>query len=193
MSNESELLKLTKIVPTIRGAIRSAGTAKQVKRHLLPKMDRVYRRSMDIRFQSENASRGVGGAWEALSPWYAKWKKKQVGSQPILSFTRGMRASFIGAGHRNHIMRLRKGVVTLGSNHKLAAQHDRGQGVPQRMLRGASPETVGEFKKEVILYVRDFLAGRIVRDINRLNSSGLSVAQQGVDKKTLMRRLGEFG
>lgn len=189
--SDKDLLKLVSIVPTIRAAIRSAGTHKQVMTHLLPKMDLIYRRSMDLRFRTQNAARGVGGEWLPLSPAYARWKRTQVGNQPLLSFTRQMRGSFTGKANSNHIATLRKGVIFMGSSHSRAVQHDFGINTPQRMLRGASDETVEEFKVAITKYLQDFMASRAIRELGKLkNGTGLSAAQQGVSKQVLMKRLG---
>jgi len=193
-NNLKEYDKLLALGGTIKRALRATQTAKSVRKHLLPEMDRIYRRAQDIRFQTGGASRGVGGAWLPLRPWYARWKQERVGNQPILSFSRQMRASFISARHPKHIMKVKKGIAEFGSRHPLAVQHDLGINTPQRMLRGASEQTLAEWMTALTKYVQETMAMRVIKDLQRLNGGSLATPmQQGVDRTKLMKRLGEDG
>jgi hypothetical protein len=51
-------------------------------------------RSVFEQFRSEGTF-GLGGKWKPLNPDYEEWKRQQVGDQPILVFSGGMRAAMI--------------------------------------------------------------------------------------------------
>lgn len=67
-----------------------------------------------------------GQAWAPLSPDYAEWKRKQVGSKKILQFSGEMRKSAIRRGHPNRRVFWTEGVLNLGTNHRLAKIHQEG-------------------------------------------------------------------
>lgn len=75
-------------------------------------------------FASQGAS--SGGAWAALSPRYAAYKRKMVGAKKILVWSGALRSSATNKGNSDRVLEMRSSVITTGSKHRLAAIHQAG-------------------------------------------------------------------
>jgi hypothetical protein len=65
----------------------------------------VHRRQMNAVFASQGAA-GAAGRWAALSPDYAKRKRKAFGSRKILQLSGDMKARFTRASHPAYVQRV---------------------------------------------------------------------------------------
>lgn len=191
--NVSELRRLQLAVgKAAKSALRYAFTKREIEKYLLPVTDRIYRKSMLHRFNSNNVDRGVGGAWLPLKPGYRKYKISEVGDLPTLVWTGDMAQSFTSENHRHHIAYVQNGVIVHGSSHTRAFLHDRGLQTPVRVLRGVDDATVAEWRLAIAQYVEKHVKRGLIDAMNGVNGKSVSsAASQGVDTTRLQSRLGE--
>jgi len=76
-------------------------------------------------FSSQGAS-GQTGAWEPLTPAYAKWKEKNYPGRPILVMTGQLKRSVIQKGSSGNIYKKTKNKLVMGTENKLGIIHHKG-------------------------------------------------------------------
>jgi hypothetical protein len=94
-------------------------------------------------------SQGVktGRKWAALSPAYAKVKRKMRPRKGILVWDGNLRRSLAEVSDPAHIVRMQGRIISLGTRHKLARWHQDGTGrMPARPPVRKSPTQVNQLK-----------------------------------------------
>lgn len=114
-------------------------------------------------FRTEGAN-GGGGRWKPLSPEYAKWKAEQVGDQPIMVFTGGLRDAMLA---RSSVHVSPRRMVYDPQAPSWAVRHQKGDPgedpMPRRRLVELPMTTRREFDREFASWLnairREKLAG----------------------------------
>lgn len=93
-------------------------------RNLAPAFEafgRAFRAHEERAFASEGAT--AGGRWAPLSPGYAAWKIRKVGTKPILQFSGRLKDSFTRADHPDHINEIGPRTARYGSRVPYGPYH----------------------------------------------------------------------
>ncbi|MFA5731862.1 MAG: phage virion morphogenesis protein [Acidithiobacillus sp.] len=85
-----------------------------------------FRSTQEKVFANSGAFEGLR-AWTPLTPGYRTWKMKKVGSKPILTFKGDLRKS-LTTKSANHIEKITKSTLEIGTRDKKAAWHHKGKG-----------------------------------------------------------------
>lgn len=88
------------------------------------KMADDFRETEENVFASSGAFEG-NSAWSPLKPGYKVWKTIKVGNQPILTFKGDLRKS-LGSKGNNHVERITKDSLVIGTRDIKAIFHQRG-------------------------------------------------------------------
>jgi len=127
---------------------------------LLTELDRVHVRQVRQAFSTEGAS--TGSSWPALSPGYAKWKRRAYPGRRILTRSRDMRNKFEQSSNPGHVRRWLGGLrFGFGVIDEKAWRHENAAGVGHQRLprRSVIQKTAAQLQE----FTRAFIAFYIKR------------------------------
>lgn len=108
-------------------------------------------------FREQFDSEG-GGRWPALSPGYARRKRKLYGDRPILQATGAMMRSFTVPGAAHQIRRVGPSEAFFGSDLERARFHQNASRKRRKII-----DRVGELRKKVKAFMAKRLGERLRR------------------------------